>query len=180
VPLFLRWYWPRLNGFGFAFGTAAGMTAGLLFKAGLGWPLFWSFPATILTALTVSVAAALLTKSTDRKILVDFWFQINPWGFWSRYAREAEGRGLVTARNIRERGRERLNDLIALAFALPFQVSLLIGAMALVFRDWDRFVIAVGVVAVTSVGLYVFWYRNLKKPDDCVKEDAYFDPLVRE
>lgn len=179
VPLFLRWYWPRLNGYGFAFGTAAGMIAGITFKAILAWPLLWSFPGTIVAAFTASIAVSLATKPTDRDVLVDFWHQINPWGFWSSYARDARDRGLVTEKGMGERARERVNDLVALGFALPFQVSLLIAAMAFVFHDWSKFTVSGIVVVLSAVGLYVFWYRNLKAPDVCAREDAHFEPLVR-
>lgn len=179
VPLFLRWYWPRLNGYGFAFGTAAGMIAGITFKAVLAWPLSWSFPGTILAALSVSVAVSLMTRPTDRTVLVDFWHQINPWGFWGEYARAARERGLVSEESARERAAERRTDAIALAFALPFQVSLLIAAMAFVFHDWSKLAVAGGVTAVSAVGLYVFWFRALKTPDACAREDAHFEPLVR-
>jgi len=180
VPLFLRWYWPRLNGYGFAFGTGAGMIAGITFKALLAWPLYWSFPGTILAALSVSVAVSLLTRPTDRAVLVDFWHQINPWGFWSGYARDARAEGLVTEQSARERARERRNDAIALGFALPFQMSLLIAAMAFVFHDWGKFTGAGAVTLLSAIGLYVFWYRNLKSPGVCAEEDAHFEPLVRE
>jgi Na+/proline symporter len=180
VPLFLRWYWPRLNGYGFAFGTAAGMIAGIAFKAILDWPLLWSFPGTIAAAFTVSVAVSLVTKPTDRDVLVAFWHQINPWGFWSAYARDAQAEGLVTEHNRGERTRERRTDMVSLGFALPFQVALLIAAMAFVFHDWTKFTIA-GIVAIAgAAGLYVFWYRNLKTPEVCAAEDAHFEPLVRE
>ncbi len=164
VPLFLRWYWPRLNGYGFAFGTAAGMIAGIAFKAILAWPLLWSFPGTILAAFTASVAVSLATEPTDREVLVDFWHLINPWGFWSAYARDARDRGLVTEKSMAERARERFNDLVALGFALPFQVSLLIAAMAFVFHDWSKFTISGIVVVLSAAGLYVFWYRTSQGP----------------
>ena len=180
VPLFLRWYWPRLNGYGFAFGTAAGMIAGIAFKAILDWPLLWSFPGTIAAAFTVSVAVSLVTKPTDREVLVAFWHQINPWGFWSAYARDAQAEGLVTEQNGRERARERRTDMVSLGFALPFQVALLIAAMAFVFHDWTKFAIAGIVTIAGAAGLYVFWYRNLKTPEVCAAEDAHFEPLVRE
>ncbi len=180
VPLFLRWYWPRLNGYGFACGTAAGMIAGITFKAILAWPLYASFTGTILVAFSVSVGVSLMTKPTDRDVLVEFWHQINPWGFWSGYIREAQERGLITEKTKRALARERRTDVIALGFALPFQVALLIAAMAFVFHDWGKFAVAGAVTLVGALGLYVFWYRNLKTSDLCAREDAHFEPLVRQ
>ncbi|MBW2526651.1 MAG: sodium:solute symporter, partial [Deltaproteobacteria bacterium] len=42
VPLFLRWYWPRFNGYGFAAGTGAGIIGALVFNAALALPLYES------------------------------------------------------------------------------------------------------------------------------------------
>ena len=81
VPGFLRWYWPRFNGYGFAVGTAAGMLAALIFQAGLDWPLYLSFPTVIGSAFVGAVGTSLLTRPTDDSILVRFVVQINPWGF---------------------------------------------------------------------------------------------------
>ena len=46
VPLFLRWYWPRFNGYGFAAGTGCGMGAAIVFKVLItDWPLYHTIPS---------------------------------------------------------------------------------------------------------------------------------------
>jgi Na+/proline symporter len=177
VPLFLRWYWPRLNGYGFAAGTAVGIVGGLTFNAAVDWPLYYAFPATIGCGFVATVMASLLTEKTDDKILMRFWHQINPWGFWGRVEKKAKEHDLVTDAAALERQLERLNDVVALAFALPFQLSLLLAGMAFVWHDWKKFAFFATIVVLTSIGLYFFWYRNLKDDEVSAAEDEYFDDL---
>jgi len=175
VPLFLRWYWPRMNGYGFAAGTGAGMVAALVFDAALHWELYLSFPTIVGCSLVATVATSLLTPAPDDQMLVRFWEQINPWGFWSRFAAKAKSDGLVTEDEVLRRTHERMNDVIALCFALPFQFCMLLAAMSFVFHDWEKFSTFFAIAVVCGVGLYFFWYRNLKSPEQCAEEDARYD-----
>ncbi|MCB9525224.1 MAG: sodium:solute symporter [Myxococcales bacterium] len=174
VPLFLRWYWPRFNGYGFAGGTAAGLVAALVFNTGLQWPLYLAFPSVVGSAFLVAVITALVTAPTPDERLVRFYLQINPWGLWGRVSQLATDQGKLTPQEAGGRLWEKINDVVALCFAVPFQVSLLIASMALIFHDWGKFV-GFGVVTVLcAVGLYFFWFRNLKDAATCAEEDAYW------
>lgn len=175
VPLFLRWYWPRFNGYGFAAGTGTGIIAALIFKAGLDWPLYHSFPTIIGCALVGSVVVTLLTPPTSDKTLTSFWHQINPWGFWSRYAQRAVDKGIITEKQGLERMLEKLNDAIALCIAVPFQFSLLLMGMCFVWHDWERFGFFTTSAVLCSVGLYFFWFKNLKSEKDCLAEDELYE-----
>jgi hypothetical protein len=125
-----------------------------------------------------TIAASLLTEKTDEKILIRFWHQINPWGFWGKYEQKAKEKELVTEAAALERQLERLNDVVALAFALPFQLSLLLAGMSFVWHDWKKFAFFMTIMVFTSIGLYFFWYRNLKDDEVSAAEDDYFDDLA--
>lgn len=174
VPLVLRWYWPRFNGFGFAAGTAGGILAGMVFNALLSWPIYLSFPAIVGTAFVASVLGSLLSAPTPDRVLVDFVVQINPWGFWRRFEKLALEQKQLTPKESRGRTGEKLNDMLSLFFSLPFQISMLLMAMAFVFHDWKTFGVFFGIWLVSGVGLYFFWYRNLKDVPTCEAEDARF------
>ena len=179
VPLFLRWYWPRLNGYGFAVGTAVGIVGGLSFNAALDLPLYYAFPATVGLGLAATVIVSLVTPATDEKILVRFWHQINPWGFWRNVEQAAiDKHGVVTREDVLERKLEQINDVVALAFAIPFQLSLLLAGMSFVWHDWKKFGFFLTIVIICSIGLYFFWYRNLKDDETSRAEDEYFDDLA--
>jgi hypothetical protein len=176
VPLFLRWYWPRFNGYGFASGTGVGIVTGLLFQGAFDWPLYYSFPAVVGCALAASIIGSLLTPKTDEEIIYNFWRQINPWGFWSKYARRGTASGDVTKTESEQRFWEKTNDAVSLTFAIPFQVALLMAGMALIFHDWKKFSFFAIVGIVSSIGLYFFWYKNLKTHAECVVDDEYWEP----
>ncbi len=171
VPLFLRWYWPRLTGWGFAVGTGTGILGALVFDAWLDWPLVQAFPTIITCALVGAVVTSLRTQRAPMAVLVRFWRQINPWGLWSEVAAEASREGHVDATQLAERRKERRHDAIAVMFSLPFQVCTLLGSMALVWHDWPRVTMFFSVSAACAVGLYFFWYRNLKSAEQCERED---------
>ena len=180
VPLFLRWYWPRFNGYGFAAGTGCGMVAAIVFKVVFtGWPLYHTFPAILLCALAGSIAGTLLTKPVDEDILVNFYLQINPWGFWGEYADKAQKKGLITEKERLRRTIEKLNDAVALCFAVPFQWSVLLAAMSFVFHAWEKFAVFSSMTLLCGLGLYFFWYRSLKDEEDCAREDEIFDEKTR-
>jgi Na+/proline symporter len=174
VPLFLRWYWPRFNGFGFAAGTAAGIVAALVFNASLGLPLYLSFPAVVGSAFVAAVLSTLLSAPTDEAVLRQFNRQINPWGLWGAVTERMIADGELTREEAGERLWEKINDTIAVCFAVPFQVSLLLSGMTFMFRDWERFSFWFLMNVLCSVGLYFFWFRNLKSEAQCALDDAEY------
>lgn len=174
VPLFLRWYWPRFNGFGFAAGTAAGMGSALVFNVALSWPLYLAFPGVVGSAFVGAVAVTLLTEATDDAILETFYLQINPWGFWGKIHDQAIARGRITSEEGGALWWEKINDLIAVCFAVPFQITLLLSGMTFMFHDWPSFAFFSLTCGLCTVGLYFFWFRNLKDAEQCAEEDARY------
>ena len=177
VPLFLRWYWPRFNGYGFAAGTCSGIVGALLFNAAMNLPLYYSFPAVIACAVVGSIVATLLTAPIPEETLVRFWVQINPWGGWGRYAKKAAEQGLVEEKGLLERLIENLNDMVSLCFAVPFQLCMLLAGMSLVWHAWSKFAFFSIITVFCGIGLYFFWFRNLKSEEKCLEEDEYYENL---
>ncbi len=175
VPLVLRWYWPRYNGYGFAAGTAGGLFAGLLTNAVLGWPVIISFPTIIGIALFASVAGSLMTDPTPDHVLLRFARQINPAGFWRRYNERLVAEGTLTREEDDRRVSEKLSDMLAVVFTIPFQIGLLITAMSFVFRDWPTFGLFSSIMVVSGIALYFLWYRNLRSEAECNEEEARLD-----
>ena len=166
VPLFLRWYWPRFNGYGFAAGTAGGLVGAIVFNQLLAWPIYLSFPSVVFSAGLAAIPGTLLTSKTPDSVLMRFWLQINPWGAWRDVEAQALIAGLIRDPQIEERRLERSGDRIAVIFALLFQVSVLIASMALIFHDWNQLIVTSVLAIVGAVGLYRFWYCRLSPADD--------------
>ncbi len=172
IPLFLRWYWPRFNGYGFAFGTGGGIIAALIVDLALGMPLHTGFPTIVVISLVTCVGASLATPPTEDAVLVRFYTQVNPWGFWKPVIDKAVDAGELTWKEAADQLWEKINDGIALCMAVPFQMFMLLFGMALVFHDWPK----VGFFAIAGslcgIGLYFFWFKGLKSTEQCTAEDV--------
>jgi hypothetical protein len=51
--------------------------------------------------------------------------------------------------------------VLSLPFAIVWQVTLFLLPMQLIIRSWNAFFITLVIFAVSLVGLYFFWYRQL-------------------
>jgi Na+/proline symporter len=163
IPLLLRWYWWRFNGWGFAIGTAFGMGGAYLFPVitpGIfgrelaehemfllngSWTIVWS------------VLATLLTAPVAPEVLDNFYRKTRPFGFWKpvREALPAPERASIKRGNIME----ILSGLVA----LPWQLTLFLLPMAIILKSWNQVGGLLAVLIVLSIALYFFWYRNLSK-----------------
>ena len=180
VPLFMRWYWPRFNGYGFAAGTMGGIGGALVFNAALSLPLYYSFPLVISCAFVAAVVVTLVSAPVPEQTLVEFWVQINPWGPWGKFAKKAAEQGLVEEKSLLERIIENLNDMVSLCMAVPFQLCMLLAGMSLVFHEWSKFAFFMIISVICGIGLYFFWYRNLKSEEQCLEEDAFYENRAKE
>ena len=167
VSFFLRFYWWRFNGAGFALGMAFGLTGAVAMKIltpGLVessdfWRILeddrWQFMLMLPFGLIGSLIGTFMTPPTDPKILENFYKTTRPFGVWGhlRNTLSPEARAAMT--------REHRNDLIALPFNLGWQVTLFLLPMQLVIQSFKAFKVTLVIFVVCLVGMYIFWYRNL-------------------
>lgn len=156
VPLIIRWYWWRLNGYGFTAGVFVGMTVaivqGLMFP---DVPEYVSFLAVSLLSFAGTVVATLLTEPTERETLEKFFLRTRPFGFW----------GPVTA-SLKDEDRnaikkENRRDIISAIIAVPWQLLLFATAMLVVLRENEMLLYASVLLAILSFLLYKIWFKNL-------------------
>lgn len=156
VPLIIRWYWWRLNGYGFTAGVFVGMTVaivqGLMFP---DVPEYVSFLAVSLLSFAGTVVATLLTEPTERETLEKFFLRTRPFGFW----------GPVTA-SLKDEDRnaikkENRRDIISAFIAVPWQLLLFATAMLVVLRENEMLLYASVLLAILSFLLYKIWFKNL-------------------
>ncbi len=157
VPLIIRWYWWRLNGYGFTAGIFMGMATaivqGLLFP---DVPEYVSFLAVSLMSFAGTVVVTLLTAPTERETLEKFFLRTRPFGFW----------GPVTAAIPEEKResirKENRRDIISALIAVPWQLLLFATAMLVVLRESEMLAYAVAILVVLSYLLYKIWFKNLE------------------
>ena len=162
IPNVLRWYWWRLNGWGYAAGTLAGLAGAVpILLLTLFWqiepPLYVTFPALCAVSLVASLAGTWLTRPTDGAILASFYRTVRPFGAVGpnpRPMREQDDRAGAPAESI---GLALVNLLLSSTAIL----GCYLGPMYLVGHWHGPAAWALAVAAAAAVLLYFTWYRNL-------------------
>ncbi len=156
IPQLLRWYWWRLNGYGFAIGTVVGMVAAVLQKYFFpGVPEYISFVWASGTSLVGLIIGTYLTAPTPEDVLFNFYRTTRPFGWWNPVRKR------MPAEILKEINRENRRDIIATFFAVPWQVVLFLTGMTVIMRTWLSFSYLLIILIFLSIGLYFFWFRHL-------------------
>ncbi|KAA3612604.1 MAG: sodium:solute symporter [Calditrichaeota bacterium] len=156
IPTLARWYWWRMNGYGFAAGTVAGMVAAVLQRIFLpDIPEYYAFSITTVSSLVGMVIGTLVSAPTDKKVLTEFYSRTRPFGFW-KPVRETISQTIMAKINSENR-----RDIISTFMAVPWQLVLFLTGMAIMTQRWDQFVWLFAILVALSIGLYFKWYRHL-------------------
>ncbi|MHC4530136.1 MAG: sodium:solute symporter family transporter [Planctomycetota bacterium] len=156
MPLVLRWYWWRFNGW----GCTVGMVTGVLASLGQAafYPdsaLYLSVPVIMGLSLSCSIIATLLTKPTESETLDGFYVKVRPWGFWGPVKRRVQA--AVTPKAVDSAA----CDIAVTLMGMPWIIALYMAPIYLITHCWVQFLISSGVVVVSSILLYFLWYKNL-------------------
>ena len=84
APNILKWHWHRFNGYGYFWGMLSGIgrrcsrcppSSRASTRSGASSPIF-------LISLAASFLGSLLSDPEPDEVLVRFYRQVRPWGFW--------------------------------------------------------------------------------------------------
>ncbi len=164
IPLVLRWYWWRFNGYGFAVGTIAGMIAAILTKfmvePNLSDPQLKEYALFLVPSICSFVGcvlATVLTEPTEWKIMNNFYLITRPFGFWGEIREQLPS-------NIQAKiKQENQRDILATFVAIPWQLTLFLMGIAFMMKRLDTFGILLLVFMFLSIALYFTWFRYLSK-----------------
>jgi hypothetical protein len=81
APNVLKWHWWRFNGYGFLAGMVAG-TAAAVIKVYLPIHPVFAFLLILAVSFLASIVVCLLTAAERDDVLMGFYRQVRPWGFW--------------------------------------------------------------------------------------------------
>ena len=116
-----------------------------------------AFPVIFVISLIGSIAGTLLTKPEDNDTLKKFYKNVRPWGFWKPVHK------LVIQEDPSfEANKDFKRDMFNVVIGICWQSALVAFPVFLVLREWKAFIIAVSIVAVTSVVLKFNWWNKLK------------------
>lgn len=161
IPNVMRWYWARLNGYGYFAGTMTGMVLSLaqvlVEKAGwLAEPVYVTFPALALIVMVVTIVVALNTPDTDEATLKTFFKTVQPAGGWGAVEKK------VRAENptFRKETPFRI-DLLSVTLAVPWLVVMYTTPVLFVIGKSTQGAIGLVILAALTIALYKVWWPNL-------------------
>jgi Na+/proline symporter len=158
VPLVLRWYWWRYNGYGFALGTLAGILAAIIQRLLLpGIPEYQAFLFVSGLSFAGSLLGTYTTPPPPEQVLRRFYDTTRPFGFWKPLLKDQP-----SERRFRILGEHR-RDLLSLAVAIPWHLTLFLFMMFTVTKQWETLAWLGGALFLLSGLLYLLWYRHLPR-----------------
>ncbi|MCU4677238.1 Na+:solute symporter [Catenovulum sp. 2E275] len=162
----LKWYWWRLNGFGYFWGMLAGIIGAMLFPiifagqfpevASDILPLYL-FPLLLVFAAIGCVAGSYLTEPEKPEIIENFYKTVRPWGFWGpvKQAVLAKDPDFKVNTNFK-------SDMVNVTVGIVLQTCLVAAPIFLVIKEWQSLTIAVCLLAGSAIFLKLNWYNKLE------------------
>lgn len=162
IPNVLRWFWWRLNGWGYAAGTLAGLLGAVAVPfLPSELPLYVTFPAICGMSLVGCLAGTWLSRPTDREVLLTFYRTVRPFGAWGPI-REQSG---LTFLQRNAPSESPALALVNLALGGAAVLGAYLSPMYLVGHWHAQSLGWFAVTAVSAAVLYFTWYRTLPEPD---------------
>ncbi len=168
----LKWYWWRFNGYGYFWGMVAGIATSLilLLLDGLNlipflndWPLpanpnMNSFPIIFFNSIVGCFVATLMTKPESDEVLMKFYHNVRPWGFWKPIHEKVikADPQFVANKNFK---RDMFNVLVGIIW----QITLMASPVFLVLREFTSLIISGSIMIITSIILKFNWWDKLEE-----------------
>lgn len=153
----LKWYWWRLNGYGYFWGMVAGIAAALitpiLFPE---LPALSAFPYILGVSLIGCIAGSYFSEPEPIEVLMKFYMQVRPWGFWKPIIKEVK-----TIYPDFQPNKNFKIDTFNVIVGIVWQTSLIAIPIYLVIGEMTNFTIAIIIAIITSVTLKFTWWNKL-------------------
>jgi len=157
IPNVLRWYWWRVNGWGYAAGTLGGIALATVTLFVPGWPLYVTFPLICSGSLLASVVATLVTQPVGDTVLVSFYRTVRPFGAW----RPVRGRAALTADELAAPSEKAWRAIVNVILAMVAITGLYLFPMYLVGHWHGHAAVCLGAALAACAVLAFTWYRHL-------------------
>jgi len=162
VPATFRWHWWRFSAKAFVWGMISSALIIIFQKTFFNqWSITTSLLFNIAGSFIATAVIGSITKPADMNVLVKFYTNVRPFGFWKPVRTEAVKLGLVP-----ERDKMPAIDLLNGFITAAFQLSLAIVPFYVFLRMWTNVIIWSCVLAALAIILYFTWYKNLPAKDE--------------
>lgn len=174
---FLKWVWWRFNGWGYFWGMLAGLLIATLqfildgnkenFTSGT-WlydlahiPPIYLFPIFFVFSLIGCFLGTYLSKPTEMSVLVNFYKNIRPWGWWHPVYLQLRKEDNTASKN-----HNFWKDMGNCVIGVVWQSSQILIPIFLLIRDYPKMWWSIGVFAITTLVLKFTWLDVVKKYKD--------------
>jgi SSS family solute:Na+ symporter len=157
IPNVLRWYWWRMNGWGYALGTLGGMALAAIVLFFDALPAYVVFPLIVLASLLLSVFGSLLTPPVEKNVLVSFYRSVRPFGLW-RPIKEVVR---ISAEERASKAESVFLTCLNVLLGMVAIASLYLFPMYLVGHWYRPSFLCLGIGLVAVIIMRFTWYRNL-------------------
>jgi len=161
IPNVLRWYWWRMNGFGYALGMFGGMLLSLLALFFPDAPIYYVFPLICIASLITSIAVSLTTKPVAANVLIDFYESVRPFGLWKPIRQKAR----LSPKELSAKSERLSITILNVLLGMLMITGLYLFPMYLVGHWYAKSIFWFALAAAPAVALKYTWYRNLPAPD---------------
>ena len=170
----LKWYWWRMNGYGYFWGMITGIAAALVMPFAFPEiPSLMAFPYILVISLVGCIAGSLLTNAESDEVLMRFYMQVRPWGFWKPVLLKVRHYYLDFEPN-----RNFKRDAFNVAIGVIWQTAIVMTPIALVTQQFTTLAIVFSIVIATSLVLKLTWWNKLDVlSKETMPED--FDTRIR-
>jgi Na+/proline symporter len=164
----LKWYWWRFNGYGYFWGMATGIASALILSKfpflyvwifpGIVKNLYalYSFPVILVLSTLGCLLGTFLSKPEEDDILIKFYKQVRPWGFW----KPIHAKVLQQEPGFKSDANFKL-DMFNVIVGIIWQTSLIVIPVYIVLREGLPFVEAVVILVITTLILKKTWWNKL-------------------
>ncbi|MGD8538590.1 MAG: hypothetical protein PVI66_07730 [Candidatus Aminicenantes bacterium] len=159
VPNVLRWYWWRMNGWGYAWGTLSGIVLSLGVLIFDDLPDYYGFPLIVVASLFMSIVGALVTQPVRREILIPFYRSIRPFGLWKPVREEAG----LSALELSKKSENVPRTFINVGLGMVAIVGAYLFPMYLVGHWYTQSILWLSAGAIAAVALKFTWYDHLPR-----------------
>lgn len=161
VPNVLRWYWWRLNGWGYSIGTLGGILLSLIALFFPELPMYVVFPLICVSSLIMSIVVSLKTAQVSEDRLINFFVTVRPFGLWKNI-RQKSGLSKSELTSKSESGWISVLNVFVAMCAIS---GLYLAPMFLVGHWYGKSIFWFLIVLISVVVLKFTWYENLPVRD---------------
>lgn len=166
----LKWYWWRFNGHGYFWGMVSGIASSivLLFLDKLSlipflrnWPLpdnpnMNAFPVIFAISIVGCLVATLMTEPESDEVLMNFYRNVRPWGFW----KPVHDKVIKLDPNFKA-NKDFKRDMFNILIGIVWQVTLMAAPVFLIIHEYTSLTVSVVLMVITSVILKFNWWDKL-------------------